>query len=52
MRQDKRRSMSRDASLHGMYDAAGLVVDGYRLELGERTIWIVDDADQSERMDE
>ncbi|KAF7927340.1 uncharacterized protein EAE97_010015 [Botrytis byssoidea] len=38
VRQDKRRSMSRDASLDGMCDAAGLVVDGYRLEMGERTI--------------
>lgn len=44
--------MSRDASLDVMYDAVGLVVDDYRLEMGERTIWIVDDTDQSERMDE
>ncbi|TGO18258.1 hypothetical protein BTUL_0011g00640 [Botrytis tulipae] len=38
VRQDKRRSMSRDASLDGMCNATGLVVDGYRLEMGQRTI--------------
>lgn len=37
MRQVKRRSMSRDASLDEMYDAVDLVIDRCRLKLSEKT---------------
>ena len=45
MRQVKRRSMSRDASLDEMYDAVDLVTDRCRLKLSERTIWTIDCTD-------